>query len=141
VRDLRIRTATISDKGIVRYLGETAPRHKLKSGQLSTPLAEGWIKLAVHPNTLVVGYMLSPEGDEYLDSVVVDPRYRGEGVGTKLVRHHLSLSEATNGYLVSRTYAPDESVGFLKKLGYVVRYQVEGFYDDGGSATFMEIAG
>ncbi len=84
--------------------------------------------------TETIAGFITVRGDGYILFLGVDPRYRGKGLGERLVRH----AEESHGRVSCHTRTTNESaVGFYQHLGFEIQKQIDSYYRDGESAYYL----
>jgi ribosomal-protein-alanine N-acetyltransferase len=90
-----------------------------------------------------VGYCLSCViGDRaYLDSIAVDPAYRGRGAAKLLLRECIERSRAARLRSISLVVRKNNvsAIGLYRSFGFVRTRTVRGYYRDGGDAWRMRV--
>lgn len=66
----------------------------------------------------------------YMDQLYIDPSYRGQGWGKKLVQMAENFGCEQNCNMLTVTTMDWEAPGFYEKLGYVLMTKIEGYEND-----------
>ena len=83
----------------------------------------------------VVGYAIGDARRHLIVSIAVHPDYRRRGIGTKLME---SILKNMHGYAILQVRASNnEAIKFYKKLGFIEKELLKGYYIDGEDAILM----
>ena len=74
--------------------------------------------------------------DGYILFLAVDQAYRGEGFGRRLVA---SVAEKHHTVTCHARTTNDEALKFYQSLGFEVKRHIEGYYEDGGDAYYLQL--
>jgi ribosomal protein S18 acetylase RimI-like enzyme len=75
--------------------------------------------------------------DGYVLFLAVDPDYRGDGFGRRLVADVLD----EHGTVTCHTRTTNETaMGFYDHLGFEVVRRIDGYYEDGGDAVYLKLS-
>lgn len=74
--------------------------------------------------------------DGYILFLAVDPEYRGQGFGRRLVARVADEHTAVTCH--ART-TNEQAIGFYRSLGFEIQRRVEGYYEDSGDAYFLQL--
>lgn len=95
-------------------LGKLGGNERIYVCELSNSLIVGTIKILMerklYSSNSIVGH---------IEDVVIDDKYRGLGLGKKLVDHAVKLCEKWGCYKV-KLYCDEKNVGFYEKNGFMV---------------------
>ena len=74
--------------------------------------------------------------DGYILFLAVDPDYRGEGFGERLVANVVR----DYGSVTCHARATNEAaLAFYQHLGFEIRRRIDGYYEDGGDAFYLKL--
>jgi ribosomal protein S18 acetylase RimI-like enzyme len=74
--------------------------------------------------------------DGYILFLAVDPAYRGEGFGERLVANVVR----DYGNVTCHARATNEdALAFYQHLGFDIRRRIDGYYEDGGDAFYLKL--
>ena len=74
--------------------------------------------------------------DGYLLFLAVDPDYRGEGLGRRLVG---AVAEDHSSVTCHARTTNDRALGFYEHLGFEIQRRVESYYEDRGDAYYLRL--
>ncbi len=74
--------------------------------------------------------------DGYVLFLAVDPEYRGQGFGKRLVA---SVAEEHSTVTCHARTTNQGALAFYKSLGFEVKRRIEGYYEDGGDAYYLQL--
>lgn len=119
-----------------RFPGDRLNRRSFRH-LLTRAHAEVWVALVdgdVAGNVVVVSRTGTNHARIY--SLVVDPRYRGQGIGTRLIAAAERRAHACGHSAVQLEVRADNTVAvrLYEKAGFAVIGQITDYYDDGCSA-------
>ena len=83
----------------------------------------------------LVGYA-AVRSDGYVLFLAVDPAYRGEGFGERLVAH--AADDHARVSCHART-TNENALGFYRHLGFEVIRRIDNYYEDGGDAYYLRL--
>ena len=75
-------------------------------------------------------------GDGYILFLAVNPDYRGDGFGERLVAHAVDGHERVTCH--ART-SNGNALGFYQHLGFEVVRRIDNYYEDGGDAYYLRL--
>lgn len=74
--------------------------------------------------------------DGYILFLAVDERYRGQGFGKRLVA---SVAEEHGSITCHARTTNREALDFYQSLGFEVKRRIDGYYEDGGDAYYLQL--
>ena len=74
--------------------------------------------------------------DGYILFLAVDEAYRGQGFGQRLVA---SVADEHNTVTCHARTTNSEALGFYESLGFEVKQRIDGYYEDGGDAYYLQL--
>lgn len=83
----------------------------------------------------VVGFSCAREGG-YLLFLAVDPEYQGLGFGRELVG---ALAEEHDHITCHARVSNEDALAFYKQLGFEIIRRIDGYYEDGGDAYYLQL--
>lgn len=90
----------------------------------------------------VFGYIAGSISDDVgeIDSIGVDPRFRGAGIGRKLTQVLLERfrKSGVRKWLLEVRITNDDAIGLYKGFGFRIVSTLDGYYADGADAYLME---
>jgi ribosomal protein S18 acetylase RimI-like enzyme len=129
--DIIIRDMTVADVEAVAKLGNNAPELKTNDDDMfwSKDVLERWVKggdvlLVADAQGKVVGFQLTqfhePSREGYLSDIVIDPDWRGRGIGSRLVEEaERRLVSKGADYIYGLTQLHNDKIhALLEKQGY-----------------------
>jgi ribosomal protein S18 acetylase RimI-like enzyme len=76
--------------------------------------------------------------DGYILFLAVEPEFRGEGVGKRLVGQ---VAENHDSVTCHARASNQNALGFYEHLGFEVERHIENYYEDGGDAYYLKLGG
>jgi ribosomal protein S18 acetylase RimI-like enzyme len=76
--------------------------------------------------------------DGYILFLAVEPEFRGEGVGKRLVGQ---VAERHDSITCHARASNENALGFYKHLGFEVQRHIQNYYEDGGDAYYLKLGG
>ena len=76
--------------------------------------------------------------DGYILFLAVDPEFRGEGMGKRLVGR---VADAHDTVTCHARASNEAALGFYEHLGFEVERQIGNYYEDGGDAYYLKLGG
>lgn len=76
--------------------------------------------------------------DGYILFLAVEPEFRGEGVGKRLVGR---VAENHDSVTCHARASNQNALGFYEHLGFEVEQHIENYYEDGGDAYYLKLGG
>jgi len=74
--------------------------------------------------------------DGYILFLAVDPDYRGQGFGERLVA---SVAERHATVTCHARTTNRNALAFYESLGFEIQQQIDGYYEDGGDAYYLQL--
>jgi len=74
--------------------------------------------------------------DGYVLFLAVDPDYRGEGLGKKLIAHVADDHDTITCH--ART-SNENALQFYEHLGFEIKRRIDSYYEDGGDAYYLKL--
>ena len=74
--------------------------------------------------------------DGYILFLAVDPEYRGQGFGKRLVA---SVADENSSVTCHARTTNEEALAFYEHLGFRVKRRIESYYEDGGDAYYLQL--
>ena len=74
--------------------------------------------------------------DGYILFLAVDPEYRGQGFGKRLVA---SVADEHSAVTCHARTTNSEALDFYKHLGFRVKRRIDSYYEDGGDAYYLQL--
>jgi ribosomal-protein-alanine N-acetyltransferase len=74
--------------------------------------------------------------DGYILFLAVDEKYRGQGFGQRLVA---SVADQHTTVTCHARTTNTEALSFYESLGFEVEQRIEGYYEDGGDAYYLQL--
>ncbi|PSP55546.1 GNAT family N-acetyltransferase [Halobacteriales archaeon QS_1_67_19] len=74
--------------------------------------------------------------DGYILFLAVDPEFRGEGVGKRLVGR---VAENRDSVTCHARASNENALGFYEHLGFEVERRIDNYYEDGGDAFYLKL--
>jgi len=83
----------------------------------------------------IVGFAATRR-DGYILFLAVDPEFRGEGLGERLVAQVADNHRTVTCH--ART-SNDNALRFYEHLGFDIKRRIDGYYEDGGDAYYLKL--
>jgi len=140
---IRLRRFFITDLNEVMDIERTSfpqPWSKSYIGKLSQRYPQDFV--VANFSKKVVGYILGykkPNGLGSIKTLAVNPNFRQQGIGTKLVNFttkRLKKESVKEVFLHTRT-KNQIAILFYKKLGFKILKKIENYYKNGDNAYLM----
>jgi ribosomal protein S18 acetylase RimI-like enzyme len=74
--------------------------------------------------------------DGYILFLAVDPDYRGEGFGRRLVA---AVAEDHSSVTCHARATNDDALGFYEHLGFEIQRRIDNYYEDNGDAYYLRL--
>jgi ribosomal-protein-alanine N-acetyltransferase len=74
--------------------------------------------------------------DGYILFLAVDPEYRGEGFGRRLVA---AVAEDHSSVTCHARATNDDALSFYEHLGFEIQRRIDGYYEDNGDAYYLRL--
>lgn len=130
---ISLKKATLEDKG--RFL----ELHNQAKGEFFVPVLDFEKELSEGPLFMIqkdgeavgaISYEMQDDGSMYIASIVIDPAYRGQGIGKIAMLQVLEDAKVKKAWLVTH---PDNAaaIGLYESIGFKISERKEDYYGAG----------
>ena len=87
----------------------------------ANPLMTSYYHIACYDNERLIGYVDTVSNgltDSYIQDLMVDPTYQGQGIGTELMNRIINKLKEQKIYMISVIYGNEELASFYNKFGF-----------------------
>ena len=89
----------------------------------------------VQDGTRLVGFA-AVRRDGYILFLAVDPDFRGQGIGKRLVAH---VAEDHRSITCHARTTNENALQFYEHLGFEIKRRIDNYYEDGGDAYYLKL--
>ena len=108
---------------------------KQRRGFFSDAYRRSKVHVLVASDDDVVGFAAARR-DGYILFLAVDPEYRGEGFGKRLVA---TVADEHDSVTCHARATNENALQFYESLGFEIKRRIDNYYEDGGDAYYLKL--